>query len=57
MRANLVPLDANQPVDHLRPRQHAFTSHRFVALEWRNATVAPVPFEIMSARTDQNSFQ
>jgi len=57
LRANFVALDAHQTIDHLRPSQHTFASCWFVALQGCYAAVPAVPFEIVSARTDQDSFE
>lgn len=57
LRTNLVAFNAHQTIHHLRPGQHAFAAHGFIALQRRDAAVPAVPLEIMSARTDQDSFQ
>lgn len=57
LRADLVTLDAHQRVDHLRARKHTIATQRFIGAHSRDATVFPVPLQVVAARTNQNSFQ
>src|SRR5579883_3658338 len=57
LRADLVALDAYERVDYFGASEHAGAPHTVVTAQWRDATMPSMPLEVVSARTDEDSFE